>query len=253
MGGASRNDKKRRQDAASQRLAAAGIEVPVKATANRTPLIVVGVVVLVAVIIGAAVLYFRNSSSGTAAAPTYTASVSGAVVTVGTGKVVVDTYEDYLCPICNQFEKRYSAQIVDALNAGRITVRYHAIAILDPSSTPAGYATRAANAAVCSVAAGIYPVYHAKLYAEQPAEGSAGLTNEQLVTFGTQLGATGDFAGCVNGASFTKAVTAETQKAIADPALKNSDGKFGTPTLMIKGAAVDLNDSNWLKNAIAAG
>jgi len=253
MGGASRNDKRRRQDAANQRLAAAGIQVPAKATANRTPLIVVGVVVLVAVIIGAAVLYFRNSANGTAAAPTYTATASAAVVTAGTGKVVVDTYEDFLCPICNQFEKRYSAQIVAALNAGQISVRYHTIAILDPSSTPAGYSTRAANAAVCSAAAGIYPVYREKLFAEQPAEGSAGLTNEQLVAFGTALGAKGDFAGCVNGGTNTKAVTAETDKAIADPALKNSNGQFGTPTLRVKGKSVDLNDSNWLKNAIAAG
>lgn len=251
MGGASRNDKKRRQDAASQRLAAAGIQVPAKA-ANRTPLIVVGVVLLVAVIIAAAVLYFRNSANGTAAAPTYTATVAGAVVTAGTGKVVVDTYEDFLCPICNQFEKRYAAQIGDALNSGKISVRYHTIAILDPSSSPAGYSTRAANAAVCSVPAGIYPAYRAKLFEVQPAEGSAGLSNEELVKLGTDLGAKGDFAGCVNGATNAKAVTAETTKAIADPALQ-TNGQFGTPTLSINGAKVDLNDSNWLKNAVAAG
>jgi len=251
MGGASRNDKKRRQEAANQRLAAAGIQVPAKNTANRTPLIVVAVVVVVAVIVGAAVLYFRNSSAE-AAAPTYTASASGAVVTAGTGKVVIDTYEDFLCPVCNQFEKRYSAQIVDALNAGQISVRYHTIAILDPSSKPAGYSTRAANAAVCSVAAGIYPAYRTKLFAEQPTEGSAGLANDKLISMGTELGAKGDFAGCVNGATFTKAVTAETNKAIADPALQ-TDGNFGTPTLAIKGTKVDLNNSDWLKNAIAAG
>ncbi len=251
MGGASRNDKKRRQEAANQRLAAAGIQVPAKA-ANRTPLIVVGVVLLVAIVIGGAVLYFRTTANGTAAAPTYTATVSGAVVTAGTGKVVVDTYEDFLCPICNQFEKRYSAQTVDALNSGKISVRYHTIAILDPSSTPAGYSTRAANAAICSVSAGVYPAYREKLFAEQPAEGSAGLSNEQLVAFGTALGAKGDFAGCVNGGTGTKAVAAETKKAIADPALQ-TNGNFGTPTLAIKGTKVDLNDSNWLKNAIAAG
>jgi protein-disulfide isomerase len=252
MGGASRNDKKRRQEAANQRLAAAGIQVPGKKAANRTPLVVVGVVLLVAVIIAAAVLYFRNSANGTVAAPTYTATASGAVVTAGTGKVVIDNYEDFLCPICNQFEKRFSAQIGDALNSGKITVRYHTIAILDPSSNPAGYSTRAANAALCSVPAGIYPAYRAKLFAEQPAEGSAGLGNQQLIAFGTELGAKGDFAGCVNGGTNTKAVTAETAKAIADPALQ-TDGNFGTPTVAINGTKVDLNDGNWLQNAIAAG
>lgn len=251
MGGASRNDKKRRQEAANQRLAAAGIQVPAKAT-NRTPLVVVGVVLLVAVIVAAAVLYYRNSANGTAAAPTYTATASAAVVTAGTGKVVVDSYEDFLCPICNQFEKRYSAQIVDALNSGKISVRYHTIAILDPSSNPAGYSTRAANAALCSVPAGIYPAYRAKLFEEQPSEGSAGLSNEELVKLGTDLGAKGDFAGCVNGGTNAAAVTAETRKAIADPALQ-TNGQFGTPTLAVKGTKVDINDTDWLKNAIAAG
>jgi protein-disulfide isomerase len=251
MGGASRNDKKRRQEAANQRLAAAGIQVPAKA-ANRTPLIVVGVVLLVAVLVGGVVLYFRNSANGTAAAPTYTAAVSGAVVTAGTGKVVIDNYEDFLCPICNQLEKRYGAQIVDALNAGQISVRYHTIAILDPSSKPAGYSTRAANAALCSVPAGIYPAYRAKLFEEQPAEGSAGLSDEELVKLGTDLGAKGDFAGCVTGGTNTAAVTDETKKAIADPALQ-TNGQFGTPTLAINGTKVDVNDGDWLKNAIAAG
>lgn len=251
MGGASRNEKRRRQDAANRRLAAAGIQVPPKA--NRTPMIIVGVVVLVAVLVGAGVLYLRNTANGTAPAPTYTATVTGAVVTAGTGKVVVDIYEDFLCPNCNQFDKRYGPEIIDALNSGKITVRYHTIAILDRSSSPEGYSTRAANAAVCSVAAGIYPTYREKLFAQQPAEGSAGLSNEQLIASGTGLGAKGDFAGCINGGTDAKAVIAETAKAIADPALKNSSGQFGTPTLRIKDTTVNLNDSNWLKNAIAAG
>jgi protein-disulfide isomerase len=252
MGGASRNDKKRRQEAAAQRLAAAGIQVPAKNTANRTPLIVVGVVVLVAVLVGAGILYFRNNSSTPAVAPTYTATVSGAVVTAGTGKVVIDTYEDYLCPNCERFEQRYGPDMTAALNAGQISVRYHNIAILDPSSNPPGYSTRAANAAICSAAAGIFPAYHAKLYAEQPAEGSPGLSNAQLIQFGTELKAQGDFAGCVNNGTNDAAVAAETKKAIADPALQ-TNGQFGTPTVAIKGVKVDLNDSNWLKNAIAAG
>ncbi len=249
MGGASRNDKRRRQEEASRRLASAGIQVPATKTANRTPLIIVAVVVVVAVVVGAAVLYFRNSSTA-AVAPTYTATASGAVVTAGTGKVVLDTYEDYLCPNCERFEQRDGAAIAAALNAGQITVRYHQIAILDAGTTPAGYSTRAANAALCAASAGIFPAYHAKLYASQPAEGSAGLTDDQLVAFGTELAAKGDFAACVKGATDAKAIAAETDKAAADTALQTS-GQFGTPTVAVNGKKINLNDSNWLKNAIA--
>ena len=246
MGGAQRGDKKRRQAEADRRLAAAGIRVPPKN--NRTPLIVVAVVLVVAVIIGVTVLLNnRNSSPVT---PTYTATASGAVVTAGNGPVTIDTYEDFLCPQCERFEQRYGNDLITALNNGQVTVRFHTIAILDQSTTPPGYSTRSANAALCAAAAGIYPAYREKLFAEQPAEGSSGLTNQQLVDFGTQLGAKGDFATCVNSGTNSASVTAETNAAAATPALQ-TDGQFGTPTVAINGAKVDLNNSNWLKDAIA--
>ena len=123
MGGASRGERKRRQEAAAQRLAAAGIQVPEKRS-NPALMIVIAVVV-VAVLVGGVVLYMRNSSSGAAVAPTYTATASGAVVTAGTGKAVIDVYEDFLCPNCEIFEKAYGNEIVSALNEGKLTVRYH--------------------------------------------------------------------------------------------------------------------------------
>jgi protein-disulfide isomerase len=249
MGGASRNEKKRKQDAAAQRLAAAGITVPPKQAPNRTPMIV-GAVVAVALIAGLAVYFLRGST--TAVAPTYTAAQSGAVVTVGSGPLVVDVYEDYLCPICERFEERYGSDLTAALNANQITVRYHSIAILDSRTTPKGYSTRAANAALCSVKAGVFPAYHAKLFASQPAEGSAGLTDAELVAFGTELKAQGDFTGCVNGATNAGAVGAETDKATTTPALQ-TDGQFGTPTVALAGKKVDINNTSWLKDAIAAG
>ena len=94
--------------------------------------------------------------------------------------------------------------------------------------------------------AGIYPAYHQKLFASQPSEGSAGLTDAQLAQFGTELGAKGDFAACVTGAKNAAAVTAETKRAVADPALQ-SGGVFGTPTVVANGAMVDLNNTGWLK------
>jgi protein-disulfide isomerase len=247
MGGASRNEKKRRQEAAAQRLAAAGIQVPPKKAPNRTAIIVAAVLAVV-LVAGVAVWYLRGS--GTTATPTYTASQSGAVVTVGSGPVVVDVYEDYLCPICERFEERYGSDLTTALNANQITVRYHGIAILDERTTPKGYSTRAANAALCSVPAGIFPAYHKKLFDSQPAEGSAGLTNDELIAFGTDLKAQGDFAGCVNGSTNAASVTAETEKATSDAALQ-TNGQFGTPTVALGGKKIDLNNSSWLKDAIA--
>jgi protein-disulfide isomerase len=245
MGGASRNEKRRKQEESERRLAAAGIRVPQKR--NRTPAIVVAVVIAVAVVVGGALLVAR--ALGNEVEPTYTTTADGAVVTAGTGPVEIDVYEDYLCPSCERFETRYGNEITTALNENKITVRFHTIAILDELSDPAGYSTRAGNAALCSVPAGLFPRYHKKLFDEQPAEGSAGLSNDELVAFGTELGAPGDFAACVQGDTHVGAVAAETEKATADTALQ-TNGRFGTPTVAIGGKKIDLNDTSWLQKAL---
>lgn len=248
MGGAARGDKRRRQEEATRRLAAAGITVPPRKPTS--PLLVVGVVLLVALLAGAGVFWYRTRATAAAPAPTYSATVSGAVVTAGTGRASIDVYEDFLCPNCERFEQRDGPAITTALNGGQLTVRYHTIAILDRSSDPAGYSTRAANAALCAAAVGVFPTYRAKLFAEQPVEGSAGLSDDQLVALGAQLGATGDFATCVTTGAHAKDVTVETAKAITDAGLL-TNGQFGTPTVAASGRKIDINDSSWLGTALA--
>jgi protein-disulfide isomerase len=250
MSGAARNEKRRKQDEAARKLANAGIRVKQKQGPNRTSIVLVVVVVVFAVVVGGFILLQNRNSGAAPAAATYPVSVSGAVVTEGNGPVVVDTYEDYLCPNCERFEQRYGGDMVTALNEGKITVKAHTIAILDRSTRPAGYSTRASNAALCAAGANIYPAYRQKLFAEQPAEGSSGLTDDQLVKFGTDLGAGQDFATCVTSGKNSAAVGTETQKAAADPNLQ-TDGSFGTPTVVVNGKKTDLNDTAWLTNALA--
>jgi protein-disulfide isomerase len=245
MGGASRSEKRRKQDEADRRLAAAGIKVPPKR--SRTPQVMVAVVIVFALVVGGAV--WLAGGFGGDVEPTYTATADGAVITAGSGPVVIDIYEDYLCPSCERFEERYGNELTTALNEGRISVRFHSIAILDELSAPTGYSTRAANAALCSVPAGIFPRYHKRLFDDQPAEGSAGLSDDQLIALGSELGTQGDFAACVQGGTNVDAVKAETEKATNDPALQ-TQGRFGTPTVAINGQKADLNNTSWLQDAI---
>jgi hypothetical protein len=99
------------------------------------------------------------------------------------------------------------------------------------------------------VPAEIFPKYHKRLFDEQPVESGAGLTDDQLIAFGTELGAQGDFAECVRSSANVDAVKAETEKATGDPALQ-TQGRFGTPTVAIGGQKADLNNTSWLENAI---
>ena len=115
-----------------------------------------------------------------------------------------------------------------------------------------GYSTLAANAALCAVPANIWPAFHARLFAEQPAEGSAGLTAAQLSAIGTSLGAGPVFTQCVEGNGNAAAITAATAAASANPALQ-TDGQFGTPTIAVGGRKIDVSDSDWLQTVLAAG
>jgi protein-disulfide isomerase len=253
VGGASRNAKKRQQELARQRLAAAGISPPQRSGGNRTTVIAVVAVLAVAVLVGLGVSITRGSSGDeTPVAPTYAVATDGAVITAGpaSAPVVVDIYSDYIRPACERFERRYGAEITQALNAGQITVRHHAVGLLDQNSDPAGYSSRAANASVCAADAGIFPAYHGQLFAEQPAGGGPGLSDEQLVAFGTELGAPAGFAECVTSGTNSAAVAAETQAMIADPAVRNAQDQVATPTVLVGGARVDLGDTGWLANAI---
>ena len=249
MGVASRSEKKRRQEAAAQRLAAAGITPQRR---GAVPVLAVVGVVAVALVAGLVIWLVRGS--GTAEAATYPVAADGGVVLAGqtAAPVTVDVYSDYLCPGCERFEQAYRDELTEALNDGQIVLRLHPIAVLDDRTNPPGFSTRAANAVLCAVPAGIFPSLHDTFFAEQPAQGSAGLTDDQLVGIGTTLGATGDFAGCVRTGANQATVAAQTRAALADPALRR-DGAFGTPTVTVSGALVDVNDTAWLQNAIAAG
>lgn len=250
MGGATRAEKRRRQHQAEEKLRRAGITPPPRGGGDRrATFIAVAVLAVVALVVGVVVLVTRDSGGAAAAAPpTYPATAAGGVVTAGSGPIVVDVYEDFLCPVCERFEERYGQELAAALGEGRITVRYHAVSILDERTDPPGYSTRAANASLCATQAGVFPAYHARLFDEQPAEGSAGLTDEQLVAFGTELGV--DLGACVTGAVNGADVVAVSDAARAEPAARNAEGQFGTPTVLLGGARVDLGDTAWLRNAL---
>ena len=65
----------------------------------------------------------------------------------------MDTYVDFMCPVCNQFEQAYGEAIQGLVDDGTITLNIHPISILDRASQGTEYSTRAANAMYCVAAA----------------------------------------------------------------------------------------------------
>ena len=184
-------------------------------------------------------------SSGDIAVPTQALpSDASPVATPANAPDVADItlFVDYLCPICGQFEAANAPAIDDLLARGAATVEIHPIAILTNRSQGTQYSLRAANAAACM--ANYYPndflTFHKSLYANQPGEGTPGLTDEQLIGFAQQAGAGSDIAACINDQEFKDWVKASTERAISgDVAINNLDKKFhgvtGTPTIVING------------------
>jgi protein-disulfide isomerase len=211
---------------------------------------IVGGVLLVVVLGALSYVFFQKSPSGSSSSASYTTQVKGAVVTAGkSAATTIDVYEDFLCPICGRFESQNGASIREAIADGKVQVRYRPVAILNDRTDPAGYSTRAANAAICAADAGKYADYHDKLFAEQPEENSAGLTDQELVAKGTDIGLSGGFSTCVTSHRHGGAIDAATLAAAKDPSLRAEGKGFGTPTVLVNGKRVEWRDSDWLTSA----
>ena len=161
---------------------------------RRRNLLTAGAVVLVMVLlIGGGFLYnsLRDTTGDKGAVP---ANLSGPyTVTLGedSAPTKITLYEDLQCPVCADLEATGGSLIKQGIADGKLQVSYHMIAFLDGSSTTR-YSTRALNAlmAVLDTAGpDVYAKYHALLYADQPQEGSAGLTDDRLIQLAVQAGA----------------------------------------------------------------
>ena len=168
-------------------------------------------------------------------------------VTLGrsSAQVTLDLYEDPQCPVCKQFESEAGDTIASWIDSGKAKVNYHIIAFLDRASSTR-YSSRSANALYCAADAGVFQRYHGLLYANQPPEGSAGLTDDQLIQLGRQAGATGDtFASCVRDRRYADFVSRITDQA-------SRDGIFGTPTVLVNGKPVQPVDLATVRTAVEA-
>ena len=211
------------------------------ATARKTNWFAIWVsvaVVVVLVAVGALVVWMNNAAVSPDPVVTPDAAVINAetgAIAVGDGDQSMDTYIDFMCPVCNQFEQAYGAAIQGLVDDGTITLNIHPISILDRQSQGTEYSTRAANAMYCVAAAdgtAAEPFMQA-MFQNQPEEGSTGLTNDQIIAIAAASGVTGIDA-CVNDGEYAGYVTAMTDKT---PIAPGASG-IGTPTIAINGETI---------------
>ena len=220
------------------RAAALRREAEARARRRRRWIVILAVAVVVAVIVGGTALLTSRDTTGQGggAAATAPAGADGYGVVVGEGdakKVVI--YEDFQCPVCGAFEHASASQVAQGIDDGKVRVEYRIVAFLDQASQNQ-YSSRAANAAaaVLDVAGpDAFKKFHDTLYANQPAENTAGPDNDQLIEWAVQAGADrGQVTEAINSGQFDQWVVDATDQM-------SKDGVTGTPTIVIDGEKLD--------------
>ena len=169
--------------------------------------------------------------AATGPAPAGVSLSDGVTVGRSTAPVTLDLYEDPQCPVCAQFESQVGPTISSWIASGKVKVHYHVISFLDSASTT-DYSSRAANAlyAAAGVSPDAFAKYHQLLYQQQPAEGSAGLTEDKLVQLAQQAGG-GAAADQIRAGTYADYVARATDQS-------SKDGVTGTPTVLVNGKTV---------------
>jgi protein-disulfide isomerase len=197
----------------------------------------VGVVVVLLIIAGLVVWGNSQATSPGEAPQASNIDPDTGAIAVGDGPDQLATYIDFMCPVCGQFEELYGQTIEGLVDDGSITLNIHPISILDRASQGTEYSTRSANAMYCVAVADAeasLPFLQA-MYANQPEEGSTGLTDEQMLEIASGVGVTG-IDDCVNDGQYSKYVTAMTEETPVQPGAAG----IGTPTVLLNDEFVEL-------------
>jgi protein-disulfide isomerase len=199
---------------------------------NFTRFLVIGVVVLVAGIMIVPTFLSKNKPVSQAI-PAAVSADNGYAIEFNadlTGVPVVDIYEDFQCPICQQFEALNGKYINSLVNDKKATVRFHSLSFLGAESV------RAANGAACANDEGKFLDYHLGMYANLPkTENSGEWTNDRIISIAAASGIkSSTFESCVNDSKYEGWVA-----KVAEAGSKA--GVNSTPTVFVNGKEIDRN------------
>jgi protein-disulfide isomerase len=197
---------------------------------RRSTMVVATVVALLAVVVvsGVAVQLVRTARNQAMGSAPHNLFDGGIMVGRANAPVTVTLFEDFQCPICKQFEAESGKTLAGFVANGTVKIMYRPVAFLNEQSTT-DYSTRALDAAgaVVDLAPTKFQAFHDLLFANQPPEGSAGLTDARLAELAGQAGAPADkVAAALKAKQFAGWAASITE-------LANMGGVNGTPTIKV--------------------
>jgi len=142
----------------------------------------------------------------------------------------VEVYVDYMCPACGAFDQTYGTMLENYIGSGDINLTVYPINFLDPSSKGSKYSTRAGNLMGCVVEQ--QPDVAFKLHnlllskPVQPAEGTTGLTDDELLKQAEAAGVSVDteIKKCVKDQRFADFINGNAKQVLETGMLGLADG-----------------------------
>lgn len=198
---------------------------------NWFAIVISAIVVVVLVGLAGVVVWLNNQASAPGAAPVSSlVNEETGAISFGEGDTEVDTFVDFMCPICSDFEDAYGEMLQEGAANDEITLNIHPVSILDRFSQGTEFSTRAAASVYCVAedAPDATLTYFNLLFANQPAENTPGLSDDELAGLAEQAGAAGAVS-CIADGTYMKFVGDQTQAHEVQ----------GTPTVEIDGKRLE--------------
>lgn len=165
--------------------------------------------------------------------------------------VVVSVYSDPICPACGLFEATAGVVLEELREDGEVVLDHRLVGALDRTSMGTQYSTRAAQAmyTVAEVAPEAFPAFHTALMTAQPAEGTTGLSDEEIAEIARGSGVPEVAIEAIAENRYTWWVG-----QVTEAARERFAPRFYTPTVLLDGEMlpdeVDWRDEDSLRQSI---
>jgi len=240
----------------TQRAAQARAEAKAKALAQakarerRTTAIIVAASIGVLAILAGVVFFIVQSSKNPTLAdvewPAGGDETGGILVGEATeGATRVDVYLDFMCPYCGVFEELNARTLTERSEAGEVNLYYHPLSFLDRYSNGTKFSTRSANAAavVADQSPEHFGAFFEAMFSNQPAEGTSGLTDEEIAQIAVAVGVPQAVADTFKDGAFIDWVRAATDQS-------SIDGISGTPSIMVNREVVPQQTVPYMQEGV---
>lgn len=213
---------------------------------NNIGIWIVGISAAVVLVVVLAVALSNRPSTVAVAAPDVPAEwLVGTTMGSPDAPVVVQAWEDFVCPACRQWTSTIEPKLIDEyVKTGKVRIEFHQF----PLSIHAPGAEMGAMASLCANDQNAFWQFHNRLFPAQD-QGQAGFTIDALVRYADELGLdSGAFMDCMSSQKYRDEVTTSGNEAI-------QLGLNATPSIIVNGTRMNnpFDYEGEVKAAIESG